>query len=219
MYEVADAMGLDGRIARPFLDSGLGWGGGSCFPKDTAAIIAAAESEGYVPPTLNAAVEVNDLQPERFLNLLDRHGNVAGERVAVLGLAFKPGTDDIRNTRAVPAIQGLIKRDAEIVAHDPVAIPNMRERFPAIEYTDDPAVALEGATVCLITTGWGGVRVSGQGVRRYVDSDRDRWPPLCGTTRRHHIRGLDVVDSAVLSGFRRCVDDKPYAHFASFLAQ
>jgi UDPglucose 6-dehydrogenase len=98
---------------------------------------------------------VNDLQPERFLNLLDRHGDVAGERAAVLGLAFKPGTDDIQNTRAVPVIEGLIKRDAEIVAHDLVAIPNMRERFPAIEYTDDPAVDLEGATVCLITTGWG----------------------------------------------------------------
>ncbi|GAB7013718.1 UDP-glucose 6-dehydrogenase AglM [Halolamina salina] len=153
MYEVADAMGLDGRIQRAFLDSGLGWGG-SCFPKDTAAIIAAAEAKGYDAPMLNAATEVNDRQPQRFLDLLDRHVDVDGRRVAVLGLAFKPGTDDIRNTRAVPVIEGLLERGADVVAHDPVAIENMRDRYPEIEYADSASDALNGASACLVVTDW-----------------------------------------------------------------
>lgn len=153
MYEVAEAMGLDQRIARAFLDSGLGWGG-SCFPKDTAAIIAAAEAKGYEAPMLNAAVELNDLQPERFLDLLDEHADVNGERVAVLGLAFKPGTDDIRNTRAIPVIEGLLERGADVVAHDPVAVENMHERFPEVNYTDSPAEALDSARACLVVTDW-----------------------------------------------------------------
>jgi len=153
MYEVADAMGLDSRIARPFLDSGLGWGG-SCFPKDVDAIIAAARDADYDAPALSAAVEVNDRQPERFLDLLDDHVNVEDRRVVVLGLAFKPGTDDIRNTRAVPVIQGLLERDADVVAHDPVAVENMRDRFPDIEYADSPTDALRDAHACLVVTDW-----------------------------------------------------------------
>ncbi|WP_148417039.1 UDP binding domain-containing protein, partial [Haloferax sp. KTX1] len=127
--EVADAIGLDDRIGEQFLRSGVGWGG-SCFPKDTDAIIAAAREQGYDPAVLSAAVELNDAQPERLLSLLDDHVDVSGKRIAVLGLAFKPGTDDIRNTRAVPVIEGLKERGAEIVAYDPVATENMRERYP-----------------------------------------------------------------------------------------
>ena len=152
-YEVADAIGLDDRIGEQFLRSGLGWGG-SCFPKDVNAIIYAATEAGYEPAMLEAAVEVNDNQPQRFLDLLDRHVDVADKRVAVLGLAFKPGTDDIRNTRAIPVIDGLQKRDAEIVAYDPVATENMRERFPAIEYADSAATALQDAHAALVVTDW-----------------------------------------------------------------
>jgi UDPglucose 6-dehydrogenase len=153
MYAVADAMGLDDRIERSFLDSGLGWGG-SCFPKDTSALIAAADAAGYDPPVLRAAVEVNDRQPTRFLRLLDRHADVSGERVAVLGLAFKPGTDDVRNSRAVPVIEGLLDRGADVVAHDPVAAENMRERFPAVAYAERAGDALDGAAACLVVTEW-----------------------------------------------------------------
>jgi UDPglucose 6-dehydrogenase len=152
-YEVAAAIGLDDRIGERFLRSGLGWGG-SCFPKDVAAIIAAARERGYAPPVLEAAVEVNDRQPGRFLELLDGHVDVTGRRVAVLGLSFKPGTDDVRNSRAIPVIEGLFDRDAEVVAYDPVAIDRMRERFPEIEYADSAEAALTGAHAALVVTGW-----------------------------------------------------------------
>jgi len=152
-YEVADAIGLDDRIGEQFLRSGLGWGG-SCFPKDTSAIIHAARETDYEPAMLQAAVAVNDGQPDRLLSLMDRHIDVTGERVAVLGLAFKPGTDDIRNARSIPVLDGLQERDAEIVAYDPVATANMRERFPTIEYAESAASALEGASAALIVTEW-----------------------------------------------------------------
>jgi len=152
-YEVADAVGLDDRISARFLRSGLGWGG-SCFPKDTAAIRAAAREQGYEPRMLDAATEINDQQPARLLSLLDRHVDVAGKRVAVLGLSFKPGTDDIRNSRAIPVIEGLKTRDATIVAYDPVARDNMYERFPEVEYVDSPRTALEDASAALVVTDW-----------------------------------------------------------------
>jgi len=152
-YEVADAIGMDDRVGEQFLRSGVGWGG-SCFPKDVAAITAAAREAGYDPAVLSAAVEVNDRQPERLLDLLDRHVDVEGERVAVLGLAFKPGTDDTRNSRAIPVIEGLQDRGADVVGYDPVATENMRERFPDIEYADSAAAALKGATGALVVTDW-----------------------------------------------------------------
>ncbi|WP_276279658.1 UDP-glucose 6-dehydrogenase AglM [Halorussus caseinilyticus] len=152
-YEVADALGLDDRIGARFLRSGVGWGG-SCFPKDVAALIAAARDAGYDPAMLEAAVEVNDEQPERLLDLLETHLDPAGKRVAVLGLAFKPGTDDVRNSRAIPVVEGLRERGAEVVAYDPVATENMRERFPDIEYARSAADALDGAHGTLVVTDW-----------------------------------------------------------------
>jgi len=152
-YEVMDAVGLDDRIGARFLRSGVGWGG-SCFPKDVDAIRAAAREAGYEPPMLDAAVAVNDGQPERMLELLDSHVDVAGERVAVLGLAFKPGTDDTRNSRAIPIVEGLRARGAEVVGYDPVATDAMRERFPDLAYADSAAAALEGAAAALVVTDW-----------------------------------------------------------------
>ncbi|MFC6733643.1 UDP-glucose 6-dehydrogenase AglM [Haladaptatus sp. DYSN1] len=152
-YEVADAIGLDERIGPHFLRSGVGWGG-SCFPKDVAALIAAARETGYEPQLLQAAVDVNDRQPGRMLALLDDHVDVSGKRVAVLGLAFKPGTDDVRESRAIHAIEGLLERGADVVAYDPVATENMRERFPDIEYAASAADALSGAHGALVVTDW-----------------------------------------------------------------
>ena len=131
----------------------MGWGG-SCFEKDTAAIRAAAREQGYEPAMIDAAAAINDGQPDRLLTLMDSHVDVTDERVAVLGLAFKPGTDDIRNSRAIPVIEGLQARGADIVAYDPVAIENMRERFPEIEYVDTPGSALVGASAALVVTDW-----------------------------------------------------------------
>ena len=89
-----------------------------------------------------------------MLELLDDHVDVAGGRVAVLGLAFKPGTDDIRNSRAIPVIEGLQARGADVVAYDPVAAENTRERFPEIEYAASAAAALDGASAALVVTDW-----------------------------------------------------------------
>ncbi|MFW6321780.1 MAG: UDP-glucose 6-dehydrogenase AglM [Halohasta sp.] len=152
-YEVADAIGLDDRIGEQFLRSGVGWGG-SCFPKDVDAIIAAARQQGYEPELLSAAVGVNDRQPGRMVELLRKHVDPAGKRIAVLGLAFKPGTDDIRNSRAIPLIEALGDRGAEVVAYDPVAAENMRERFGDIEYADSAADALADADGALVVTDW-----------------------------------------------------------------
>jgi UDPglucose 6-dehydrogenase len=152
-YEVADAIGLDDRIGAKFLRSGLGWGG-SCFPKDVAALVAAAKDQGYDPAVLEAAVDVNERQPERMLGLLETHVDPEGARVAVLGLAFKPGTDDVRNSRAIPVIDGLQARGADVVAYDPIATQNMREHFPDLEYADSAGGALEDADAALVTTDW-----------------------------------------------------------------
>ncbi|MFB6362136.1 MAG: UDP-glucose 6-dehydrogenase AglM [Halobacteriales archaeon] len=152
-YEVAEAIGLDDRIGAKFLRSGLGFGG-SCFPKDTNALIAAAKDQDYDPAMLEAAVTVNDGQPQRLLSLMDQHVDVAGERVAVLGLAFKPGTDDVRNARAIPVILGLLERGAEVVAYDPAAAEEMREQFPSVSYADSPDTALDDAVAALVVTEW-----------------------------------------------------------------
>jgi len=152
-YEVADAIGLDDRISEQFLRSGVGWGG-SCFPKDVAAIISAARETGYEPELLSAAVGVNDRQPARMVELLTNHVDPADKRIAVLGLAFKPGTDDIRGSRAAVVIQSLLERGATVVGYDPVAADNMREQFPEIEYADSAPAALKGAHGALVVTDW-----------------------------------------------------------------
>jgi len=151
--EVLSAIGLDHRIGSSFLGAGVGWGG-SCFPKDVAAIIAAARDVGYEPAMLEAAVEVNDRQPVRLLGRLREHVDPEDARVAVLGLAFKPGTDDIRNSRAIPLIEALLDAGADVVGYDPVATENFRERYPEIEYADSAGEALDGADAALVVTDW-----------------------------------------------------------------
>ncbi|WP_418766755.1 nucleotide sugar dehydrogenase [Natronomonas amylolytica] len=126
----------------------------NCFPKDTAALRAAAEDADYDPAMVEAAIEVNDTQPQRLLGLMDEHVDVAGKRVAVLGLAFKPGTDDIRGSRAKPIIEGLQDRGADVVAYDPLAAEKMAEEFPDIEYADSAAEALDGAHAAAAVTDW-----------------------------------------------------------------
>ncbi|QIB74239.1 UDP-glucose/GDP-mannose dehydrogenase family protein [Halogeometricum borinquense] len=151
--EVLDAIGLDSRIGSEFLGAGVGWGG-SCFPKDVAAIVAAARDVGYEPAMLDAAVEVNDKQPVRMLDILRDHADPDGARIAVLGLAFKPGTDDVRNSRAIPLIDALLDAGADVVGYDPVATENFREKFSDIDYADSAESALDGADAALVVTDW-----------------------------------------------------------------
>ncbi len=153
-YDVANAIGLDDRIGERFLRSGVGFGG-SCFPKDVDAIIAAAREQGYQPELLEAALDTNQQQPDRLIDLLATHIDLDGAEVAVLGVAFKPGTDDIRNSQAGHVIESLRDSGATVVAYDPIAIPPMHEQFPDIRYADTAAIALDGAEGACVVTGWG----------------------------------------------------------------
>jgi len=152
-YEVMDAIGLDDRISERFLRSGVGWGG-SCFPKDVNAIVAAAQTEGYEPAVLEAAVDVNDRQPDRMVAYLSDYVDLDGAHIAVLGLAFKPNTDDIRNSRAIPVIDLLLDLGATVTAYDPVANDEMATQFPEIEYANTAAEALAEADGTVVVTGW-----------------------------------------------------------------
>ncbi|SFC54158.1 UDPglucose 6-dehydrogenase [Halobiforma haloterrestris] len=154
-YEVLEAVGLDDRISERFMRSGLGWGG-SCFPKDVAALRAGAREQGYEPELLDAVVAVNDEQPRRLVSLLADHVDLEGARIAVLGLSFKPGTDDVRKSRALDVLEHLENRGASIVAYDPVATENVREKYPDtdLEFADSAEAALEGADGAVVATDW-----------------------------------------------------------------
>ncbi|WP_226480146.1 UDP-glucose 6-dehydrogenase AglM [Natrinema amylolyticum] len=152
-YEVLEAVGLDDRISERFMRSGLGWGG-SCFPKDVNALRAGACEQGYDPELLDAVVAVNDEQPRRLVGLLADHVPLEGARIAVLGLSFKPGTDDVRKSRALDVIEYLTERGADVVAYDPVAIENVRPDYPDIEYADSAESALAGADGAVVATDW-----------------------------------------------------------------
>jgi len=152
-YEVADGMGLDKRIDRAFLDSGIGWGG-SCFPKDLHALLAWAKKEKEKSKIIEGAIEVNNLQPLKLIELLKKHiPDLKGKTIGVLGLAFKPDTDDIRESRASPIVGKLLKEGAGIKAYDPKAMDNFKELYPQIEYCSSAEEVLKSDAI-LITTKW-----------------------------------------------------------------
>lgn len=148
--EVAYAVGLDPRINPKFLRFGVGYGG-SCFPKDVKALIAASEKTGHIPELLKAVENVNKRQPLETLKMTD---DLSGKTVSILGLAFKPDTDDIREAPSIKLIQELGKHNVKIKAYDPKAIENMRKIFPDITYTDNPLDCLKNSDVCFIMTEW-----------------------------------------------------------------
>ena len=154
VYEVMKGVGLDPRIGPLFLNAGAGFGG-SCFPKDVSALVSLAERTGEKPVLLQSVLAVNEQQPDRMIKILEkRAGSLTGKRIAVLGLAFKDNTDDIRDSRAIPVIQMLLDRGAQVVAYDPMAGPNMKKIFPSIVYCSNAADALRGADGCLVMTEW-----------------------------------------------------------------
>lgn len=153
-YEVMAAVGKDFRISPRFLNSGAGFGG-SCFPKDVKALIGKAKAIGYSPILLESVIAVNEKQPLLMTEILIRKiGDLAGKKIAVLGLAFKNETDDIRESRAIPVIAELLRLGAKISAYDPMAIENMKRVFPTIEYSGKAEDALKGADACLVMTEW-----------------------------------------------------------------
>ena len=147
-YEVADGVGLDKRIGRAFLDSGIGWGG-SCFPKDLDALIVWAKKNGKIPRIIESVVEVNELQPLKLVEILKKHiPSLKGKTIGVLGLAFKPNTDDIRESKAIPIVGELLKQGAQVKATE-----NFKKLYPQIEYCLSADEALQSDAI-LITTKW-----------------------------------------------------------------
>jgi UDPglucose 6-dehydrogenase len=152
-YQVAEGMGYDHRIGRAFLDAGIGWGG-SCFPKDIDALLAWVKDHHTTAPIITATRTVNQNQPLRLIPLLQKHvPKLKGKTIGLLGLAFKPQTDDIRESRAIPIATELLKHGAFIKAYDPQAMNNFKTLFPTIEYCTHPQEVLNSDAV-LITTKW-----------------------------------------------------------------
>ncbi|MCX6690103.1 MAG: UDP-glucose/GDP-mannose dehydrogenase family protein, partial [Methanoregula sp.] len=149
-YEVFEGVGLDSRINPHFFRSGIGFGG-SCFPKDVRALIAHARTLGIEPQILNAVIETNEDQPAKMIELLKRHMDITGKTIGILGLAFKPDSDDVRESRAIPIIEALHKEKAQIIAYDPVAIENFKKLFPDISYTNNANEVLRADAVLIVT--------------------------------------------------------------------
>ncbi len=159
---VLRAAGMDPRIGPLFLKPGLGFGG-SCLPKDVKALKDRAREEGYSSRLLSALLAINEHQPVEAIWLLEREiGPLSGKRIAVLGLAFKGGVDDIRETRAVPLVTELLARGARVVAFDPMAMPSFIKVMPGIEYASSAVECLKGADGCIVQADWKEFRLLGR---------------------------------------------------------
>jgi UDPglucose 6-dehydrogenase len=153
---VSKGMGLDSRIGPKFLSAGPGFGG-SCFPKDTSAMADIARRSGYEFQIMEAVLRVNDDIKQRMVEKVVEAcgGDVKGKRIGVLGLAFKPETDDMRDSPTIPLINGLRARGATVVAYDPQAKENAKIYFDeSPEYADDAYSTAEGADALVIATEW-----------------------------------------------------------------
>jgi UDPglucose 6-dehydrogenase len=154
VHHVARAMGLDGRIGRKFLHPGPGYGG-SCFPKDTRALSRLAAEKGYPFKTLNAVIEVNDEQKQRMVQKIEeRVGALKGKTIGVLGLAFKPNTNDIRESSAITIVQTLLKKGARVRAYDPAAMEEARAVLPGVEFGRDAYDTARGCDALVLATEW-----------------------------------------------------------------
>ena len=157
--DVAEGMKYDDRIGANFLRAGIGYGG-SCFPKDTKALKYLAKQHGYTLKTVEAAVDVNTAQKTKlYKKASDRLITFNGLKVAVLGLTFKPGTDDLREAPSIDNVELLLKQGAKIYAYDPVGTENFKKKYPnGIVYVSNPEEALKDANVCFIFTEWNEIK-------------------------------------------------------------
>ncbi|HEU4599864.1 MAG TPA: UDP-glucose/GDP-mannose dehydrogenase family protein, partial [Solirubrobacterales bacterium] len=152
--EVARGMGLDERIGASFLRAGIGYGG-SCFPKDVSALKMLAGNTGYHFQLLTSVIEVNELQKRRVVGKLEKHlGSLIGKRVALLGLAFKPDTDDMREASSLVLAARLQGEGAEVVAYDPVAAERAAALLDSVEMAASAMEALDGADAAVLVTEW-----------------------------------------------------------------
>lgn len=150
-YQVANGMGLDDRIGDKFLNAGIGFGG-SCLPKDLRILIASAKQLGYEARILKEVLDLNNEQALKPVELLQKHISIKGATIGILGLAFKPGTDDIRESRAIEIVRALLKEGALVKAYDPMAVANFEKLFPDIAYVTKEEVL--DCDAVLILTEW-----------------------------------------------------------------
>jgi UDPglucose 6-dehydrogenase len=154
VFDVMKGVGMDLRLSGHLPDAGAGFGG-PCVPKDLNALIHLSGIAGEDPALLRSVAMVNRVQPLRMISLLEeRIGPLRGKTVTVLGLAFRDDTDDIRDSRAIPVIMDLIRRQANIRAYDPMAMCAMKRIFPFVTYCGTAAEALAGSDGCLVMTEW-----------------------------------------------------------------
>jgi UDPglucose 6-dehydrogenase len=154
VVEVARGMGLDDRIGPKFLQAGIGFGG-SCFPKDVTALKQLAGNTGYHFQLLNSVIEVNELQKRRVIQKLQKHlGSLVGKKVALLGLAFKPNTDDMREASSLVLSARLIADGAHISAYDPIAEEEARKLISGVEFAPSAMDAVDGADAVVLVTEW-----------------------------------------------------------------
>ncbi|MBL8077884.1 MAG: UDP-glucose/GDP-mannose dehydrogenase family protein [Anaerolineales bacterium] len=152
--EVAAGMGYDARIGRHFLDAGLGWGG-SCFPKDVEALAFMAKEKGLDPRILNDVMEVNYDRRKAAVNVVEKMiGGLKGKTIGLLGLAFKPNTDDMRDAPSIDIAEALIKAGAKVRAYDPVAMNVARPLLPNVEMFDGPYTMAENCDALIVVTEW-----------------------------------------------------------------
>ncbi|HEY9286581.1 MAG TPA: UDP-glucose/GDP-mannose dehydrogenase family protein, partial [Candidatus Dormibacteraeota bacterium] len=179
---VSEGMGMDRRIGPMFLDAGIGYGG-SCFPKDVKALARMAETMGYHPELLDAVMEINldqrTLVVEKLREVL---GALRDQIIGVLGLAYKPNTDDVRESPAIDVIENLLQKGATVRAYDPKAMPVLKARMNSIEYCPDAYAVADGADALLVVTDW----------QEFIDLDLQR---LKSTMRRPVlIDGRNIYD-------------------------
>lgn len=154
VQDVAKGMGLDGRIGSKFLHPGPGFGG-SCFPKDVSALDKIAQKNGYEFKIVKAVIEVNRQQRERMIAKIEKEvGSFKGKQIGILGLSFKPNTDDMREAPSVAIIRALQERGAKIIAHDPAAMEEAKKVLKEVTYAADPYAVADGSDAIILMTEW-----------------------------------------------------------------
>ena len=154
IHSIAKTMGMDGRISPKFLHPGPGYGG-SCFPKDTMAVVQTGDKYGIDMSLIRSVIEANDTQKARMVTKLENlMGSFQGKIIAVLGLAFKAETDDIRDTPAFNIVEGILQKGGKIQAHDPQAMDNFKKVYQQVQYCHSEFDALKGADAMVLVTEW-----------------------------------------------------------------
>ncbi|HEX16042.1 MAG TPA: UDP-glucose/GDP-mannose dehydrogenase family protein [Deltaproteobacteria bacterium] len=195
VHHVAKAMGLDGRIGRKFLHPGPGFGG-SCFPKDTKALVHMAQRHGCPLEIVEAVVRVNERQRARMVDKIRRMvgGDLKGRTIGVLGLSFKPNTDDIREAPAIEIIKGLLREGAKVKAYDPAAMENAKRVLPQVTYCSGPYEVASGSDALVIVTEW----------NQFRRLDLERIKGLLKEPVFIDLRNIYEPDHMARLGFRYC---------------